>query len=483
MVSTEMPLDSKQKPYCKPRFILSVLVGLCVLFMFLASRNFKGEGFKFKFKERVGVGIPHKGKENGDLSAEEIRYRLYDSAVFRQQSRENVEVYKSSSAELETSSQSPALGALLDFDPHGNDTLVVIHTQKTGGSQFINHLITVKKHGKYLCILSPRVRSGIEERKKVPRGKSARVKKKAIAGRKAKRAVQRTVRTVTPCPRDPLDPDGEQWLIAEKTVRWVCGLHASYTEFRHCLPSLDNGQIGKRRRMLYAIFLRHPVLRYLSEYFHVQRNATWVSPHSHMCGEKPVSELDMPPCYPGYYSKKPWVNVTLSAYLSCESNWGNNRQTMMLADLESVNCFSKSSGMSRAKREEILLETAKKNLKGFSFFGLTEYMSESCQLFEETFGVKFAVQPPPRNMSSLHSAPMLSDLWNNTELYNRVLEVNHLDVQLYEFALELFTERARSMGISVNKGLVEQEVEILRTNPMLVDRTIAKFKKLNYSVT
>ena len=40
---------------------------------------------------------------------------------------------------------------LVDFDPHGNDTLVFIHIQKTGGSTFVEHLHTLKEDGIDLC--------------------------------------------------------------------------------------------------------------------------------------------------------------------------------------------------------------------------------------------------------------------------------------------------------------------------------------------
>ena len=40
---------------------------------------------------------------------------------------------------------------LVDFDPHGNDTLVFIHIQKTEGTTFVGHLHTLKQDGIDLC--------------------------------------------------------------------------------------------------------------------------------------------------------------------------------------------------------------------------------------------------------------------------------------------------------------------------------------------
>ena len=191
-----------------------------------------------------------------------------------------------------------------------------------------------------------------------------------------------------------------------------------------------------------------------------------------------MSETEMPPCYPGYYEGEPWPNLTLSKYTSCESNWGNNRQTMMLADLESVHCFNKSA-MSQEERDHLLLTTAKNNLNRLSFFGLTEYMSESCVLFEKTFGFEFAVRPDTRELAELHSGPVLRDLWNNTVLYEAIETANHLDMQLYEYALELFQERAGQVGIPVNKGLVEEELTRLKSDPKIYN----KHKKLDFNIS
>ena len=353
----------------------------------------------------------------------------------------------------------------IPFDPHGNDTLVVIHTQKTGGSEFGKHVVTVQRNGRYLCSLDPAVKMKVEESNKVP---------KVRANRGGKRR--------TACPRDPTFPNGEQWLVAPKTVRWVCGLHASFSEYRACLPHLSSPNINPHRRLHYAILLRHPVLRYLSEYLHVQRNATWAAAQ-HMCRGKPVSQADMPPCYPGFYRGEPWEKVTLSKYVACDSNWANNRQTMMLADMEAVHCFNRSA-LTEQERDRRLLETAMQNLKAFTYFGITEYMNESCLLFEKMFDMTFAVRPEPYiSLSEFRSGPLLVNLRANKELYNAILQRNHLDLQLYEFALGLFAEKARTAGIPVNPNYVEQEVEKLTSDPQLVDNVINGHKGLNYTVS
>ena len=346
------------------------------------------------------------------------------------------------------------------FDPHGNDTLVVIHIQKTGGSEFLRNLMHITRNGQHLCKVNGTLNRVDQLRKELQK--------------KRKEKIWLT----TACPRDPLQPSGEQWLISERTVRWICGVHASYTEFQYCLSTLASNQLNSNSNIHYMTFLRHPVLRYISEFLHVQRNASW-SKAMNICHGQPVSPLDMPPCYPGYYDKKPWTNLTLSSFISCESNWANNRQTLMVADLEAIRCFKKGV-LSREERDKIILKSAMKNLESFSFFGLTEYMNESCSLFENHFGVELPVRPSVRNLASLHSGPMLPHLWNHT-LFNSILRVNNLDVKLYNFALSLFSKRAKEIGVEVNKERVEQEIKMLQINPQSIK--IGKGRKhINYNI-
>ena len=356
------------------------------------------------------------------------------------------------------------------FDPHGNDTLVLVHIQKTGGTEFLRYLVTVKRGSEYLCNISSIVKRSIEKKRNIPRQAKPRVRNRR--GKKSKK------REIVSCPRYPSKDQGEQWLISEKTMSWICGPHPSYTEYRRCLPQLDLKRFNKKRKLHYAVLLRHPVLRYISEYLHVQRNATWAA--RHYCKGKLVPLEDMPPCYPGFYNKVPWPNLTLSSFLSCESNWANNRQTLMLADIEAVNCFDKKS-IGKEKREQKLLQTAKKNMESFAFFGITEYMDESCRMFENHFNMKFPMKPPKRNLSDLHSGPMLPTLWKNPAFLRAIRQVNHLDMALYEHALKLFDERARTMGIKINRNRVEEEVAILTTNPLLLVK--GKHKKLNFTIS
>lgn len=343
----------------------------------------------------------------------------------------------------------------LNFDPHGNDTLVFIHIQKSGGSDFLRHLVSLKKGEVSLC--------GASE--------SSPVTKTT----KLKRVHARVL-----CPRDWNFPNGEPWLIAEKTLGWFCGLHASYTEFQFCLPHHLESKFPQRarikRRLHFATMLRHPVLRYISEYLHVQRGASWSS--RHWCGGRAVTDAEMPPCYPGYYDGVPWANVTLQEFLSCESNWANNRQTMMLADLMSIDCYNKSQ-LPENERQKFLVESAKRNLENFAYFGLTEYQEASGLLFERTFGLEFGIKMEQRALSNLHSAPMLQRLWTG-ETYDRVASVNFLDMELYVYALRLFAQRLEDIGMKIDFNKTTQEIDFLDSEQ--VANTAKKFSRLKYDL-
>lgn len=325
-----------------------------------------------------------------------------------------------------------------------------IHIPKTGGSDFLRHLVTLERDGEPLCSIPP----GQKEERKV----------------KKERAF---------CPRvrgakyDPEKKPGDPWLVAEKTIGWHCGLHPFYSEYRSCVASEAKKKKFIRKfdptsKFHYTTMIRHPVLRYVSEYLHVHRGATFS--YRHTCNEREVTDSEMPPCYPGFYDKSPWPNVTLPKFLSCSSNWGNNRQTLSIADLETVRCFD-TSKLSQEERERRLLQSAKDNLKNnFAFFGVTEYEVESGLLFEKIFGMRFRNKTVQKPLSELHSAPMLYSLWNSNTTYQRISRANHLDMELYDYALELFASRLQAIGIEMDRNRVNVEIAHLLSDSSVEPR-------------
>lgn len=318
------------------------------------------------------------------------------------------------------------------------DILVYIHVQKTGGSHFLSHLVSSTTLGGTPLCFKPSKEYRMKLRKK---------------------------RDIVVCPFGSYTEENtqlpEMWLVSEKTYGWICGLHPFLMEMKNCIPQYLSTNYGPRERHFhYITLLRHPVLRYISEYLHVQRGATWY--YEHICGSKVLGPNAMKPCYSGYYSGSSWDGLTLDKFMSCKTNWANNRQTMMLADLEaSVDCFA-DSGLSRREMEERLLKSAKENLMEMSYFGISEYMYESGELFKYRFSVGLADPPKQKKMQFLHSSEMLYNIWTNRSLYNDIVHINRLDMQLYHFALELFSQRLSKLNITIDTIKLDREINTLK---------------------
>lgn len=183
------------------------------------------------------------------------------------------------------------------------------------------------------------------------------------------------------------------------------------------------------RNYYYITILRDPVSRYLSEWRHVQRGATWKA-SLHVCDGRSPTLSELPSCYSG----DDWSGCSLQEFMDCAYNLANNRQTRMLADLSLVGCYNVSA-MSEEARWALLLESAKRNLRSMAFFGLTEYQRKTQYLFERTFNLEFITpftQVNGTRASSVEVPP---------KTQQRILQLNQWDVELYEYARDLFLQR------------------------------------------
>lgn len=79
-------------------------------------------------------------------------------------------------------------------------------------------------------------------------------------------------------------------------------------------------------RYFYITLLREPISRYLSEFRHVQRGATWRNSR-HWCGGRVASDFELPQCYSGVS----WHGVTLDKFAACPYNLAANRYNVYLA--------------------------------------------------------------------------------------------------------------------------------------------------------
>ncbi|KAL6462645.1 hypothetical protein MHYP_G00290670 [Metynnis hypsauchen] len=183
------------------------------------------------------------------------------------------------------------------------------------------------------------------------------------------------------------------------------------------------------KKFYYITLLRDPVSRYLSEWRHVQRGATWKT-SLHMCDGRTPTPQELPSCYEG----SDWSGCTLQQFMDCPYNLANNRQVRMLADLSLVGCYNMST-LPEKKRAQILLESAKKNLRDMAFFGLTEFQRKTQYLFERTFRLRFI--RPFVQYNSTRAAGV--DLDEGT--IRHIEELNELDMRLYDYAKDLFQQR------------------------------------------
>ncbi|KAK6057669.1 heparan sulfate 6-sulfotransferase, partial [Cooperia oncophora] len=273
------------------------------------------------------------------------------------------------------------------FTIAGNDVLVFVHIQKTAGTSFEKFLV------RHLDIEHPC---------------------HCVKGKKR-----------CSCPR-PNKPN-EVWLFSRYSTGWLCGLHADFTELY-----LSNWFTGARRirRYFYTTFLREPTARFISEYRHVNRGATWIASR-HICNGRAPTSDELPLCFDPNIG---WDDVSLNEFLHCPFNLAFNRQTRMLADLTLVNCYARN-GTDPRTRDRILLESAKKNLKNMAFFGIKERMDDSQTMFERLFNLSFS-----RRLSAW-SRSKSNDTDVSPDQMRQIRERNQLDIELYDYAVKLFEHR------------------------------------------
>ncbi|XP_068181786.1 heparan-sulfate 6-O-sulfotransferase 2 [Antennarius striatus] len=284
------------------------------------------------------------------------------------------------------------LNRVVDFNIKGDDVIVFLHIQKTGGTTFGRHLVrNIQLERPCECHAG---------------------QKKCTCYRPGKK---------------------ETWLFSRFSTGWSCGLHADWTELTSCVPSLMDSREAPEnvpsKNFYYITILRDPVSRYLSEWRHVQRGATWKA-SLHVCDGRSPTLSELPSCYSG----DDWSGCSLQEFMDCPYNLANNRQTRMLADLSLVGCYNVSA-MSEDERWAVLLESAKRNLCGMAFFGLTEYQRKTQYLFERTFNLEFIKPFTQINGTRASSVEVL------TETQHKILQLNRWDVELYEYGRDLFLQR------------------------------------------
>ena len=284
------------------------------------------------------------------------------------------------------------------YNISSEDLLVLLHIQKTGGTAFERHLV----HD--LQISTPCSCNNERRRCHCPRPRptsNAKLQSQA-----------KTLADFT-------------WLISRFSIGWACGLHPDFTQLKRCLLGL--------RRLFFLTFLRHPLHRFVSEFRHVRRGATWKSSKGHCRNHN--TQL----CYK---DQPHWSNVSLDDFINCPNNMAINRQTRMLASYNDHLCDESHV------ENNILLASAMNNLDKMAFFGICEQQRASQLLFERTFGLKFS--PPFKQSNENETREFIAKLPG--EVRDRILELNSLDLKLYNYAVDLFAFRCNQLTNSDDCG-------------------------------
>ena len=157
----------------------------------------------------------------------------------------------------------------------------------------------------------------------------------------------------------------------------------------------------------YYVFLREPISRTVSNLRHFQRNY----PEN--------KRLDLQQIFEKYQTHL------------------QNLQTRFLAisNKNELSAFFDPGTISQAH-----LEIAKKNLRKCAFIGITEKFRESIDLVETILNVRLGKQIK-RNV-----APIRKEAEVAPELRKMITDQMSLDIQLYQYALELFDEQQNRLS-------------------------------------
>ncbi|CAH8825156.1 unnamed protein product [Trichobilharzia szidati] len=260
--------------------------------------------------------------------------------------------------------------------------------------------------------------------------------------------------------------NGNTWLVSRYSTGWLCGLHADLTELTECVDNKLN-KIDRRtlhRRYIYFTILRDPIDRFISEWQHTRRGATWISA-SLRCNRQSPPFKYYKPC--SFFinnddvnnNTTDWLNVTMQSFLNCPYNLAHNRQTRMLANLSRLECYkhltewsqpvSNTTSLTSISSVQLaLLNSAKHNLVNvIRCYGLSEYLVYSQYILQKCLRITFKRSFIEFNKLSIiqqrllytHATIARSNLSSN--VLDKIANVNRLDILLHNFAEKLFLYR------------------------------------------
>lgn len=132
--------------------------------------------------------------------------------------------------------------------------------------------------------------------------------------------------------------------------------------------------------------------------------------------------------------------------MACNESLGVNRMTRMLAQYNDREFNLCDTLPPSPINETRLLESAKSSLVSFKFFGLTEMQQDTMKLMEAVFdgGLKFNLERVGKVQKTSRSTLKFASKLDK-DIIEEIRRLNHLDIQLYSFAKELFNKRLSMM--------------------------------------
>ena len=299
--------------------------------------------------------------------------------------------------------------------------LVFLHIQKTGGSEFDRNII------KYLMAKDEITEKWRPACVEIPSSELSNTKPNENQSNKKRLKFRKYL-----CSRNSMEPGNleNNWYFSRQTFGWACGLHADYTRLFNCInQKYRNSSINDFK---FFTILRDPIERFISEWKHVQRGATWKKSKNACNKENSLND-----CLRDDLNVS---EITLREFIDCKSNMAFNRQTRMLANYDELH-----NNCSIFEDSDMLLKSAIENLEKLSFFALNEQQYESQLLFEAMFNNIFKFSKKLKQAENVISTEIVKKL--DKSLIEEIKVKNFLDIKLYNHALKLFQMRLKLFDI------------------------------------